>query len=137
MIVIKNKVCKQCKLPFTTTSSVAVVHPECRKAYYASRGKGAREKKKSQYDLRARRRFFINEHLCEVCGYLLITKAREFYHADTNETKVHHLCPRCLQEFRLGFLEALTWKPIDLKTRENRVAAPIPVLATVPPATPK
>ena len=133
---IERKICKQCDQVFVTTSRIQVVHPECRDEYYKTFRKkryrknrnvvivdGERISKKTGKPVRkftegagnaveqARKRYF--DLPCEVCGNKL-TKAREFYHAETDELKEHHLCPNHLAAFRLGYLEALTWKQIDV-----------------------
>lgn len=120
-MLLRTKQCRQCGLPFSTTSTVAVVHPECRAEYYKIKSRehysktGLRNRATGR---RERHSYLLNESACESCGYKLLTKKRSFYHppqqqGEEGHLEDHILCPRCLLEFRLGYLEALTWKQID------------------------
>lgn len=120
-----NKICRQCNKPLTATSKIQVVHAECRIEYYQGIGKKKYETTLMNWTrvrTGIRQRWFINEYPCEVCGYLLMTKAKRFYSITTSQVQEHYLCPTHLMEWRAGFLEALTWKKLDIETRENRQA---------------
>ncbi len=107
-----NKICLQCQQPLTTTSTREKVHAACRAEYYAHyHRKNYQSKKMNAYvALRERARYFDGP--CEACGYIHLTKARRFFHAEPGEVKEHRLCPNCLALWRCGRLEALTWKSI-------------------------
>ena len=107
-----NRPCRQCHELMRTTSTKQVVHPECRRAYYARMRNNPAGFRKMRIE-RARSRWFINDQPCAACGYAQITRKKEFINPATQAKETHHLCPRCLAEIRCGFMEALTWKAAE------------------------
>ena len=123
--LIHTRKCRQCGLPFSTTNSVAVVHPECRIEYYRVKAKMYQSMKgRNRPDARLRKKYFVNEKACEACGNIELTKVKKFFHADLvdasadpsvagkDATQPHILCPTCEVKCKVGLMEPLSWKPI-------------------------
>ena len=121
-LLLYTKQCRHCGLPFSTTSSVAIVHPECRIAYYQKKALDSYRKNSlhsRSADIRSRKKCYVDDpaHTCEACGYTRLTKEKKFYHpAKEGETEgkyiLHTLCFNCIMQHRYGLMEALTWKPL-------------------------
>lgn len=117
IFLVRTKQCRQCGKPFSTTSNVQVVHPECRQEYYRIKAKEYSNTKgtnRPNFRERDRRKYFIKEKPCEACGYAKVTKERKFFHKEGESivVKKHTLCLNCIMLYRFGLIEALTWKPL-------------------------
>ena len=115
--MVLTRQCRQCGLPFTTTSSVEVVHAACRIEYYKTKARLYQNMKgRNRPDMRERKKYFINECACEACGSKELTRIKKFFHPSISGeqpiTHPHILCPNCIMKFRIGLMEALTWKPL-------------------------
>ena len=117
--LVRTKQCRYCNKPFSTTSSIAVVHAECRAEYYRKKSREAYRSRPARppIDRRGRRGCFT-DRACEACGYTELTKEKKLYHSPLEhevDGKMipHTLCFNCIMKVRYGYMEALSWKQID------------------------
>ena len=139
-LLLYTKQCRQCNLPFSTTSKVQVVHPECRIAYYQKVARDGYRKNSTRPrspDVRARRNrnasqcnILDQSCACEACGCTSLTKSKKFFHLPKEEETEgkylpHTLCFQCIMLYRYGLLEALTWKQIDVLAASTATAVSV------------
>jgi len=119
-LLLRTAQCRQCNGPFSTTSSVRVVHDECRIAYYRKLARNSYHKRNvnRSSDTRGIDKCFVNDVACEACGYVEITKVKKFWEPDPENAEgkmvQHVLCFNCLMKYRYGLMEALTWKKLEI-----------------------
>lgn len=117
MYELIHRPCKHCGKMLSTTGRREVVHPECRKDYYAKYRRNPAGLKKMTMN-RNRGRWFVNTDQCAVCGYTLLTKKKKVCNPETKEYEFFTLCARCSAEFRCGFLDVITKKRFDASGAE-------------------
>jgi len=111
---VLRKICRQCNKPFNTTSSIEVVHAECRGEYYRGLNRRQYEKRETPCRIKkARSYWFIKKEPCSCCGLILLTKKKRYFNEGTRAMEYFYLCPLCISLVRCGFKEPITWKDLD------------------------
>lgn len=112
-VLLRTKQCRVCNLPFSTTSNIAVVHPECRGAYYRKIARESYHRKPHNVDRRGFSECFTDRH-CEVCGYDELTREYAMFDKEGNKQE-HTLCFNCRMKVKFGLMEAITWAKLEAK----------------------